>query len=112
MSIPTSAMARIARGCTKPAGETPALKANTRPSARRLNQPSAIWERQELPEQRTRTRVGWGIGGLLERPDPNSPRREVCEWLPSRGFRREAREWLLKIRVLVRLGVGVASLRA
>src|SRR5437016_4017958 len=54
MSIPISALARIASGWTKPAGRDPSLSGSRISPAAALRIPSAIWLRQELPVHRMR----------------------------------------------------------
>src|SRR4030095_7907386 len=56
MSMPRSAMARIASGFTD-VFSVPALSASYRSAARARRKPSAIWLRAELCVQRNRTRV-------------------------------------------------------
>ena len=57
ISTPTSAMTRIARGCT-PFGSVPALSTSTRVPPRWRNQPWAICERARFPVQITSMRNG------------------------------------------------------
>ena len=59
-SIPTSAITPTAKGWTKPTGAEPADRASQTPWASSFHQPSAIWDRQEFPVQRIRTRFGRG----------------------------------------------------
>src|SRR5438132_13356113 len=61
MSMPTSAMARTASGCTQVAS-VPALATSSRSPAKARKNPSAIWLRAELCVQRTRTRGGVASG--------------------------------------------------
>src|SRR5215218_856507 len=65
MSTPISAMTEIASGLTRVAS-VPALNTSKRSPARRLNNPSAIWERAELWVHKNRTRIRF-----LVRPSAN-----------------------------------------
>src|SRR4030095_1672104 len=72
MSMPRSAMARIASGFTY-VFSVPALSASYRSAARARRKPSAIWLRAELCVQRNRTRV-LGIVSLRALESVEKPR--------------------------------------